>query len=241
MRGYGKEEKRLLDMYSERDTTMRVEDWHANIYHPRNAVGFLLHEHNHAIVVKALNTIGVDLGAMNILDVGCGYGFWLRYLVELGARPENLVGIDLSPERIAVAKSRNPSIHWVHYSGGSLPFESESFDMVMQVLVFSSILEEDFRTALAREMSRNLKENGYVVWLDLIHSSSNRLASFSMQDVLRYFPGQEVVYQDLVHPLYFRRLHRYSWLVNVLYHFFKVGCESQLVILKKTVADEQEI
>jgi len=34
------------------------------------------------------------LEQMMILDVGCGKGNWLRFLLSLGARPENLHGIE---------------------------------------------------------------------------------------------------------------------------------------------------
>src|SRR5438309_5563054 len=35
-----------------------------------------------------------DLGGLDILDVGCGDGRWLRWLVELGADPERVAGVD---------------------------------------------------------------------------------------------------------------------------------------------------
>jgi SAM-dependent methyltransferase len=40
---------------------------------------------------------GAALASLRILEVGCGSGYWLRQLVQWGASPERIVGIDLLP------------------------------------------------------------------------------------------------------------------------------------------------
>lgn len=46
----------------------------------------------------------IPLGDRRVLEVGSGRGSELAWLLELGARPENLVGIDLLPHRVAAAR-----------------------------------------------------------------------------------------------------------------------------------------
>ena len=226
-------------MYFERDTKMPLDHWHANLYHPRHPVGLLFHEHNHSILINALNSLGINLTSMRILDVGCGLGYWLRYLVELGASPGYLIGVDLSIERIIKAKLKNSSINLIHGSGSALPFKPDSFDMVMQVLVFSSIHEKSIWNKFANEMVRSVKQGGYIFWLDLIRTSSSNLVTFSKQDIITCFPGMKIIYKKKVQPFYFRVLYKYPWLVELLYNFTKLGCESQLIILRKKTVDEQ--
>ena len=43
-----------------------------------------------------------------ILEVGCGTGFWLRDFLKWGARPENVVGVDLLASRLSEARRLCP-------------------------------------------------------------------------------------------------------------------------------------
>src|ERR1700730_7699465 len=43
-----------------------------------------------------------------ILDVGCGRAYWLRQMIQWGAKPENLFGIDLMADRLRDAKNLCP-------------------------------------------------------------------------------------------------------------------------------------
>ena len=49
-----------------------------------------------------------------VLDLCCGAGYESMRMAKLGA---NVVGIDLSPESIAIAKQRNPDLKF-HTGGG---------------------------------------------------------------------------------------------------------------------------
>jgi SAM-dependent methyltransferase len=228
------EEKRLIEEYKKRDMRLPWDDWKINIYHPRHPIGSMFHEHNHQILVDSLNKLELNLANLKILDIGCGYGAWLRYLVELGAEPENCFGVDLSAHRIDVARHKNPSISWHQQNIANLPYPDASFDFVMQVVVFSSILDAEMRSACAREMYRVTKSGGIIFWIDLVHIKSNTLVGFSKSDVLQYFPSMQLVDQRDVHPGYFRRLNGiHAWLGKIIYQFTGFGSESRLFVLKK--------
>lgn len=230
------EELRIQNEYDNRDARLPWNDWKTNTYHPRHPIGNLLHEHNHCSLIGVLNRLDLDLANLKILDVGCGYGYWLRYLVELGAYPKNCVGVDLSAHRIDVARQKNPAIRWHQHNIAALSFPDWSFDLVIQCLVFSSVLDPQLRIACAAEMQRVTKHGGIVLWLDLTGVVSKSLVSFSESDVQKYFPQMQIIYRERMHPRYFRRLYgKYAWLAKAIYHFTKFGCESSLVILRKTL------
>lgn len=69
-----------------------------------------------------------------VLDHACGTGRWAVFLALLGAR--TVVGFDLSPRAIAVARRRaevngvENRVRFVVGSADSIPFESDSFDFV---------------------------------------------------------------------------------------------------------------
>jgi len=231
---WNEEFHRIRTAYEERDGKMPYDSWETNMYHPRHPIGQLFHEHNHDSLLRALNSLKMDLRNLKVLDVGCGYGYWLRYMVEIGASPANLTGIDLSQRRITVAERMNSSITWLHNEDILLPFPSESFDIVMQVLVFSSIVDEAARGILAGEINRVTRPGGNILWVDQRKSRSGALTGFSRAQALEYFPGGNIVYSRPVHPRYFRRLHgKTAWLARMIHWFTKAGCESWFLIFQK--------
>jgi ubiquinone/menaquinone biosynthesis C-methylase UbiE len=228
------EENRILEEYAKRDARLPLHDWRTNIYHPRHPIGHLLQEHNHDILVDALNHLNVALPALKILDVGCGDGSWLRYLVELGADPGNCVGVDLSEHRIGAAKHRNPAIAWHRHNIAQLPFRDDSFDLVLQSVVFSSILDPQMRSSCAHEMQRVTRDMGKILWIDLVRTTAKQLVSFSEADVRSFFPALSVIYTKHVQPAYFRRLTgKYAWIAKSIYSLTKYRCDSLLMVFHK--------
>src|SRR5205807_2092152 len=68
------------------------------------------------------------LAGLRILDVGCGRGDALRQLLEYGADPEFLTGIDLLDENLKRARRLAPHLQVVCGSASRLPFPDSSFD-----------------------------------------------------------------------------------------------------------------
>src|SRR5690242_8917516 len=75
-----------------------------------------------------------SLAGLRILDVGCGRGDTLRQLLEYGASPELLTGIDLLEDNIHDAHGLAPHIRVICGSACRLPFPDEHFDLVIQFM-----------------------------------------------------------------------------------------------------------
>lgn len=92
-----------------------------------------------------------------ILDVGCGDGYYLYLLSNLGKF--NLAGIDSDKKALIAASKqvKNKSMKLISGDIMSMPFKDESFDKI----VCSEVLEHlrDDKNALI-EMKRVLKKNG---------------------------------------------------------------------------------
>ncbi|MBR4865656.1 MAG: class I SAM-dependent methyltransferase, partial [Clostridia bacterium] len=75
------------------------------------------------------------LDGMQVLDLGCGYGWHCRYAMEHGAK--SVLGIDQSGRMIAEAEARN-ALPGITYRVGDLidyDYPREEFDLVISNLV----------------------------------------------------------------------------------------------------------
>jgi ubiquinone/menaquinone biosynthesis C-methylase UbiE len=157
----------------------------------------------HHLLVKAGL---VPLRDRRVLDVGCGHGDWLTEFEAWGARRDQLAGIDLIPERVREAQTRLGPLHseggFQASEGGDirtgnatdLPWAESSFDLVLLSTVFSSILAEDMRHAVAAEVARVLKPAGTVLWYDFfVDNPWNRaVRGVRRREIARLFPGFSV-------------------------------------------------
>jgi SAM-dependent methyltransferase len=142
-------------------------------------------------LASLLQSIGKpSLASLKLLDVGCGRGRMLRACLDLGASPENLIGVDLLSNRVEEARRLSPQIDFRVANGRDLEFPDDEFDLVMQFVVFSSIPGENLRQRLASEMLRVLKPDGYIFWWDCIRTVAGQNAQPLVPQEL--FPGVPV-------------------------------------------------
>jgi len=136
-----------------------------------------------------------ELGEKSILDVGCGNGAWLRRFIEWGARPADLFGVDLLEESIRSAKELSPpGMTLLCDDASQLKFNEETFDIVAQFAVFTSILNSEVRSRLASEMSRVLKPGGAILWYDFFVSNPRNpdVRRVTREEISRLFPGLRI-------------------------------------------------
>lgn len=115
-------------------------------------------------LLKAFRDAGVRLDGARVLDVGAGSGYFVHRLTEYGAAEGH--GIDLMKDRVAQGRSRYPTLHLEVGSGTELPYADGDFDLVTQFTCLSSILDDDVRLAVAREM-RRVAAGGWVLSFDM--------------------------------------------------------------------------
>src|SRR5262245_20407655 len=150
--------ERIRERYRRRATT--YDPWVPWIFMTR-------HELERAVMGILAGRGLLPPGENRILDIGCGTGAHLNFFLRLGFRPQNLVGIDLQPERIVSARSQLPSgVSLSHGDASQLDLPEDSFDVVFQSLVFSSILDDQLQADLAARMWRLAKPGGGVLWYD---------------------------------------------------------------------------
>jgi ubiquinone/menaquinone biosynthesis C-methylase UbiE len=134
----------------------------------------------------------ISLETEKILDVGCGRAYWLRQMIQWGAQPENLFGIDLMPERLQDGeKLCPPQVSLECGDASHLDFPDACLTMVLQFTVFTSILDDVMKKHIAAEISRVLKPGGALLWYDYFVSnpSNPNVRGVSRKEIVRLFPA----------------------------------------------------
>ena len=187
------EESRIREAYRRRTGDARYS-WF-------NRAHLLAMQELEAAILAALTRHGrTRLDDTKLLDVGCGTGVWLREFIKFGARPEHLYGVDLLPDRIDQARRLCPQgVTLRCASAARLDFETASFDLVLQSMLFTSVLDPDMRHSIAAEMVRVVKPDGLIIWYDYhVNSPHNRdVRAVPKSEIRALFPHCDVELQRI--------------------------------------------
>jgi len=198
---------------------------------------FMVQEREHRFL-DLLSRYGcVSLDAKKILEVGCGSGDLLRDFIKWGGRPENIVGVELLPERVAEAVDLCPNAISVHQGNAAkLPFSDESFDLVMQSTVFTSVLDACMKEQLASEMCRVLKRDGLLLWYDyhMNNPSNPDVKGVKRREIYALFPDCDIHLQRItLAPPIARRLAPLSWLLCYVLSKIPWLCSHYIGVIRK--------
>lgn len=111
----------------------------------------------------------VNLRGLRVLEVSCGHGGGASYLTRT-FQPANYVALDLNPEGIEYCRQKHAvaGLEFVQGDAMKLPFDNESFDVVINVE--ASHCYPDFAFFL-NEVARVLKPGGSFLHADLRYPS----------------------------------------------------------------------
>ncbi len=224
------EENRIRAVYAKREEGKRYS-WFQHGY-------LFIRQQCERRVLPFLERYGItDLESLSILEVGCGAGKWLCELVKWGARPERITGVDLLADSIAVARRLcAPAVKLQCASAAQLPFADATFDLVLQSMVFTSILDLNLKQQVAAEMLRVLKKDGLILWYDYhVNNPWNHdVRGVRRSEIAKLFPDCriELEHATLIPPLA-RRLAPYSYLGCYLLEKFPLFCTHYLGAIRK--------
>ena len=93
-----------------------------------------------------------------ILEIGCGIG---SVVYKLSSKGHNIAGIDISGEAIEHGRKKYGAIRLEVQAAETLPYEDESFDVVLSFDLFEHIAEIDKHIS---EVMRVLRPGGYYLF-----------------------------------------------------------------------------
>jgi len=100
------------------------------------------------------------------LEVGFGSGGWLSEILSWGVPEGNLHGIEINPARAWRASEMYPNADLRIGDAVKLPWDSDSFKLVITSTLFTSVLDDKVRRLIADEIVRVLAPGGALLWYD---------------------------------------------------------------------------
>jgi ubiquinone/menaquinone biosynthesis C-methylase UbiE len=139
------------------------------------------------------------------LEVGFGSQGWLGDLITWDVRENDLHGIELDSSRAKHAKEILPNADLRVGDATDLPWNDNSFRLVITSTVFTSILDSSVRELLASEITRVIAPGGALLWYDFaVNNPQNpNVRGVGRKELLRLFPrlGGRVKRVTLAPPL----------------------------------------
>jgi SAM-dependent methyltransferase len=166
-----------------------------------NTHPYLVYRQRQRRIRDALVACGITtrerMRALDVLDVGCGAGSNLAWLVELGADPARLTGNDLIEDRIAEARRRFSGIRFI--AGDFLRADvGGPYDVVMLLAVLTSVTNPELKRRIVERCFELLKPGGIFFFYDRVRRAespgSAHYKVLTFRELDEYFNGRPARY-----------------------------------------------
>ncbi len=169
----------------------REREVEADLYAPwQPAESLIVSERKNTAAVLLHNAGKFPNGGDQCLEIGYGKLGWLADLISWGLRETDLHGIELDAKRARLAQNALPNADLRVGDATRLPWEKDTFKMVVVSTVFSSILDLNVRKLIAGEIGRVLSSGGVLLWYDLAMDNprNKNVKGISGKELKKLFP-----------------------------------------------------
>lgn len=153
----------------------------------------------HQWLLKAVKRLKPE----SILEVGCGFGRNLRWLVSQGLNPAKLSGVDISPRLLSLAVKQLPkTVRLQQANVLKLPFSQRQFDLVFTHGLLMHLSPRQLARALT-ELTRVSKK--HLILIEEIRSRPRQLNYFTWahdyDKIIKALPLKVVIKKPGPHSL----------------------------------------
>ncbi len=164
-------------------------------------------------LIKLINKQIVDLEKSKILEIGCASGGIAKLFIELGAKEDNIHGIDIRSQFVEGAKIALPNATFSTMDARKLEFPDNSFEIVITFTLFSSIKDNKIKEQIASEIYRVLKHDGILCYYDFRYNNpfNKHVKRIRKSEIRKLFPDLkgELKLITLI-PLFVRKLGKFN-------------------------------
>jgi len=171
----------------------------------------------------------------NILDLGCGEGFYTQKLEQYLTKNKNefqLWGVDISKSAIQKAAKRDPHIYFCIGSNFQLPYCNRSFDLIFSIFApldpqeIARILKPNGKIIVVRPGPTHLQELAELIYekAELQGNSSNLSENLNMP---------ELKTMNITDKIHLKNQENIQNLIGMTPYFFRLSEEKKLRIKEK--------
>jgi SAM-dependent methyltransferase len=225
---------RLRVEYTERAQKENKTDRYS-LFNPAQL--FIIQQRQRAILKCLRRNSFYPLCERRILELGCGSGGVLIESLGFGAAARNLYGAELLFDRVQMAHRTLSNLPLVCADGQNLPYFAHSFDLVMQFTVFSSVLDDDVKFNLARELVRVTQPGGMILWYDFwLNPTNPQTCGISPPEIRHLFPNCTYEFHKItLAPPLVRRVVPFSVGLALLLESLKIFNTHYLAIIRPKI------
>lgn len=103
--------------------------------------------------LRTINRLVNSLGVNKILDMGCGEGLQIRYLISRN-KDLSIEGIDINSQAIDMAKQFCPGLSFRQGDICNMDYRSKSFDLILATEVLEHLVNPEAAIIEAKRLSR---------------------------------------------------------------------------------------
>ena len=198
------EQQRILTEYGRREREIR-----SDLYARWQPGEMFMLSGRKRIAAMMLHQAGVFPKPGNqCLEVGFGSLGWLGDLISWGVPEKDLHGIELDPSRASKAQEILPLADLRLGDAADLPWDSNTFHLVIASTVFTSILNRDVQQMVADEITRVLAPGGALLWYDFAVNNPNNshVRRVSKTELRKLFPHLQGKIQSVTLAPFLARL-----------------------------------
>lgn len=144
----------------------------------------LIYERAGATLIDTINRAGVDLATADVLDVGCGPGFFTELLRSNGST--SYTGVDITDALFADLRTRFPDYRFVQKDVTSDPLDGV-FDLVMMIDVAEHIVDTEAFDRCVANLAGAVAQGGTLLIGPMLDRSGQHLfyvRNWSTDDLL---------------------------------------------------------
>ena len=127
---------------------VHIETEYNKKYISKNPIIIFINNH----FLSRVGSFVESINCPSILDVGCGEGIVTNYLTKkLSINESQIAGLDIDINLLKIAKSINPRVQFHQGSVYELPFQDNSFDLVLALEILEHL---EFPERAIKELNR---------------------------------------------------------------------------------------
>lgn len=182
--------KNIIARYEQRDALPR------NRYDPASPWVLMIEQEKERKLTSLLRGNGIHpFQDKKLIEIGCGFGQNLMMFQKIGFEAKNLTAIELIESRFLKAKEMlSSSITLLLGDASEVELPYNYYDIAFQSMVFSSILDDNFRKKMAKRLFAIIKPGGSILWYDFIVNNpyNKEIRKINQKELRSLFPKCEI-------------------------------------------------